>query len=150
MLIVCTSDIHGQVNLQKQIASLYNADLYLDAGDSEVSSDLLEPFLSVKGNCDHLIENKFRIIDYEGVKIYVIHGDRIFLSKEVLAQIAKNNNCNMIIHGHTHVPYYLNYDGVHILCPGSISYPRSIKGATYALIKIYNKNVEIEFMKVNR
>lgn len=151
MLIVCTSDIHNQLEKLQSIQQLYpQADLYLDAGDSERHDFEIEPFISVKGNCDHYIENKFRIVEAEDVKIYITHGDHLMLSKEILSQIAKNNNCDMIIHGHTHVPYYVFYNGVHILCPGSIAYPRSINGATYALIKIHKKEIEVEIVKVKR
>lgn len=151
MLIVCTSDAHNRLDLLEKIYQKHpNANLYLDAGDTERHDFEIEPFLSVKGNCDYYINNKYRIVEAEDLRIYVFHGDRSLLSLEALAQTAKNNNCNFIIHGHTHVPHYSVYNGVHILCPGSITIPRSRDGTTYALITIHKQDVHVEFLKVKQ
>jgi len=149
MVIVCTSDSHGRLDVLKKIAEKHpNASLYLDAGDSECYEAELEPFLSVKGNCDYKIDAKFRIIDIDQLKIFLFHGDRALLSIEGLYQKAMQAKCNMIIHGHTHIPHYSFYNGVHILCPGSVSLPRTKDGCTYALIKLEDNDVKVEFVKV--
>ena len=136
MEIVVVSDTHRNTTFIKKIIKKHpNAKYFLHAGDSECHEFELDPFLSVKGNCDYYIKNKYRIIDILGVKIYIFHGDHTLLSDDCLVGISKNNNCDIIIHGHTHIPYYSYKDNVHILCPGSITYPRS-KRATYAVITI--------------
>lgn len=118
MEIVCTSDSHGRIDILEKIHSLHpNADLFLDAGDSERSEQELLPFLSVKGNCDYKIDLKYRIVDADNLRIYLFHGDRALLSLDALSGLAKKNNCNMIIHGHTHTPHYSFYNDVHVLCP---------------------------------
>lgn len=151
MLIVCTSDAHNRLDLLEKIHHNHpNANLYLDAGDTERHDFEIEPFISVKGNCDRYITNKYRIVEVEGFRIYIFHGDRSLLSLEALAQTAKKNECNFIIHGHTHVPHYSVYNGVHILCPGSIALPRSRDGTTYALITIHGENLDIQFLKVKQ
>jgi hypothetical protein len=148
MLIVVTSDSHGRVDILKKIVDREpSADLYLDAGDSERQESELLPFLSVKGNRDHFLTNRYRIATLGNYRIFVFHGDRQQLSKEYLKNLAINNNCQIIIHGHTHVPFHVEVDGIHILCPGSVTYPRSLKGATYALIRLEDK-IEVELVKV--
>lgn len=149
MQIVCTSDAHGKLDVLKKIYEKHpNASIYLDAGDSECYEVEIEPFLSVKGNCDYNIDTRFRIIDAEGLRIFLFHGDRALLSLEALQQKAVQAKCNMIIHGHTHMPHYSFYKGVHILCPGSVSLPRTKEGCTYALININNLDVNVEIKKV--
>ena len=151
MQVVCTSDSHGRLDILDKIRKLHpNADLYIDAGDSERYDFELDPFITVKGNCDYKIETKFRTFQVDDVKIYLFHGDRALLSLEALSTLAKANNCNMIIHGHTHRSHYSFFDGVHILCPGSVALPRTREGATYALIKIKGKKVDVEIAKVNK
>lgn len=148
MKIVVTSDCHGRVDILKRIATREkDAYLYLDAGDSEREERELLPFLSVKGNRDHLITNRFRIVNAEDTRIFIFHGNRSSLNKEHLASLARNNDCKIIIHGHTHVPYHVEHEGIHILCPGSVAFPRSFKGTTYAVIKLGPK-IEVEFKKV--
>ncbi|MCK9470596.1 MAG: YfcE family phosphodiesterase [Bacilli bacterium] len=151
MIIVCTSDSHGRLDILENIKNRHpRADLYIDAGDSERYDFELDPYLTVKGNCDYKIETKYRIFNIEGIKIYVFHGDHTLLSLENLSMIAKKNSCDMIIHGHTHKSHYSFFNGVHILCPGSVALPRTREGCTYALIHIKDKEVEVEIQKVNK
>lgn len=151
MQIICTSDSHGRLEILEKIKNLHpRADLYLDAGDSERYDFELEPYLTVKGNCDYKIETKYRILQVEDIKIYIFHGDRALLSLEALSQMAKLNGCQMIIHGHTHKCHYSYFNDVHILCPGSVALPRSRDGCTYAIIKVNGKEVEVEILKVNK
>lgn len=149
MLVVCTSDSHGKIDILDRIKEQYpKANLYIDAGDSERYEFELEPFITVKGNCDYKIETKFRTFQIDDIRIYLFHGDRALLSLESLSELAKANNCNMIIHGHTHRSHYSFYNDVHIICPGSVALPRSGQGATFALIKIKGSKVDVEFEKV--
>lgn len=150
MVIVCTSDSHGKLEILSKLKEKYpHADLYIDAGDSERYDFELDPFLTVKGNCDYKIETKYRIFNLDGIKIYLFHGDKALLSLENLSSMAKTYGCDMIIHGHTHKAHYSFFNGVHILCPGSVSLPRTRLGCTYALIHIKNKEVKVEILKVD-
>lgn len=150
MLIVVVSDNHRNLDVLNKIVKKYPlADLYLHAGDSESHDFEIEPFISVRGNCDHYIKVPHRLIDVEGFRIYLFHGHNTNLTADVLSAIAKNHDCNIIIHGHTHAPYYNFYNDVHILCPGSVSSSRSKFGKAYAIIKINNNDINVEIMKVN-
>jgi len=151
MVIIVTSDSHGKKDILKSVYEKYpKADYYLDAGDSECYEEEIEPFLTVKGNCDYKIDTRFRIVEAGDLKIFLFHGDRALLSLEALHQRAVQAHCNMIIHGHTHMPHYSFYNGVHIVCPGSVSLPRTRDGRTYAIIKVDGNEVNVEFEKVER
>ena len=139
MQIVVVSDTHRDTRfIEKLVIAYPNCKTFLHAGDSELHELEIEPFLTVKGNCDYYIKNKYRVLELLGVRILMFHGDHTLLDENVLVGIAKNNNCDIIIHGHTHVPYYKYQEGIHLLCPGSITYPR-VKDATYALITFSSK-----------
>lgn len=134
MEIVVVSDTHGSRDFIEKLTERHpNANLYLHAGDSELYKEELAPFRTCKGNCDYHIDNRFLKIRISDFGIYVFHGDHFYLDDDLLANLAKENDCSIIIYGHTHIPY-VNYKyGVHILNPGSVTLPRVTK-ATYALI----------------
>ena len=148
--IIVVSDSHFNTSILKDIAFKHqNADLFLHAGDSEDYEANIYPFVSVKGNNDYLITDEIRIITFENLRILLTHGHKMYLSKENIVLKAKKHNCNVFIHGHTHVPYIEKVDDIYILNPGSLSYPRSVMGETYAIISIDdNKNVEIEIKQM--
>lgn len=149
MEIICTSDSHGRIDILRKIYEKHpNADIYLDAGDSEQSENQLFPFISVMGNCDGYVDIRYRIINFKSFKLYIFHGDKALLSLEALAQRAKSHNCNIIIHGHTHTPHYSIFNNVHIICPGSVSLPRSRAGATYAIININDDELNVKIERV--
>ena len=112
-------------------------------GSEDFQSNLY-PYLSVKGNNDYYIENLYRIVKIENHSIYMVHGHRNFLSDDVMSACAKNNGCDIYVHGHIHRPYYKYYNGVHIMCPGSLRYPRSTKGETYIIMSIDENKVDVE------
>ena len=147
MKIVVVSDTHGDLNfIDKIIKKEPDAKIYLHAGDSELRDFQIAPFETVKGNCDYFIFNKYKIVNLLGVKIFMVHGDHLVLDENVLVGICKNNDCDILIHGHIHRPYYIYKDGVHLLCPGSISYPR-YRNATYSVITFTSKkDIKVEIV----
>lgn len=150
MQILVTSDIHRQIDkLQDLISRHPQAQMFLDAGDSERHEMEMEPFITVKGNCDFFVKKRFAIIPVFNHQIYLFHGHFFPLNPSSLASLAKENNCDIIIHGHTHQPYYLIQDNVHVLCPGSLAFPRNKMGATYAIISLDEQEVSVKIMKVD-
>lgn len=145
MEIVAVSDTHGtRAFIEKLTTNYPNCDLFLHAGDSELYEEELAPFRTVRGNCDYNIDRRFLKIRFKDVGIYVFHGDHFYLDDDLLVNLAKENDCDIIIYGHTHIPY-VNYKyGVHIVNPGSIAYPRVTK-PTIAYITFNNKDdIKIE------
>ncbi|MDD3107491.1 MAG: YfcE family phosphodiesterase [Bacilli bacterium] len=150
MDILVVSDIHRQTDILSNLMKRHwQAQLFLDAGDSERHEIDLDPFLSVRGNCDFFIKPKYRVIPVLNHQIYLFHGNSFPLNTTSLKNLAVANQCDIIIHGHTHKPYYIYEQGVHILCPGSVTFPRTDVGATYALISIDEEKVDVKIMKVN-
>lgn len=150
MKLIFTSDIHHKKYIIDYILENYNVDGYYDCGDSELLPNELQNFLTVKGNCDFRNYPIYRIINVdENVKIFITHG-HLLESKKIIEAI-KNNNCNIIISGHTHIKRFEIDKGVYYLNPGSISRPRDKDSNTFLLFD-YNevsKNINIEFIKLS-
>ena len=148
--IVVTSDSHGNTNALKYIALRYpDAFCYLNLGDFCDSEEAISPFLAIKGNNDYLPIPLQRIITIDNTRILMLHGHNIFLSLSNLLAIAKRNNCNIILYGHTHILNYKIIDNVHIINPGAITYPRSEYGQTYALIYFNDNTIEVKFKSLD-
>ena len=149
MLAVITSDLHGRLEILRRLVIEYpDADLFLDAGDSGRKPAELDPFISVKGNCDIYGFERFRVITFGDERIYLFHGDRADLSDEALYARALRHRCKIIVHGHTHVPRYHCYRGVRIICPGSPAYPRGGSAATYVVLR-GESAAKVEFVMVD-
>ncbi len=148
--IVVASDSHGNKKILDEIVLRHpRAISYLHLGDSGLSQDEIYPFISVKGNNDYLIDNEFRIVNINFLNIYMVHGHKMYLSKENMASKARQNNCNFFIFGHTHRPYFEIYQNVYLLNPGALAYPRGNMGATYAIINILDKEqIKVEFIQI--
>lgn len=145
MKIVVVSDSHrNHPALEMVLRQEPDADLYLHAGDVEEDPKAVFPFICVKGNCDYFISDSTRIIPLGKHRLYLTHGHLFYLTRENIIKIAKKNDCDIFIHGHIHKYYYEYVDGVHIICPGSISRPRDSK-KSYVVISIENENVLVTY-----
>ena len=142
--IVIASDTHGRVEFINTLQRKHpNAYLYLHAGDSCLDPNELYPFQTVKGKCDYLVRNPIRQMNVYGLSILMFHGDKFMLDKDMFVYYANNYHANIIIHGHTHIPYYDVIDGIVVICPGSIYLPRVTRG-TYALMRFDETKTTIE------
>ena len=145
--IIVASDSHGNTELLKHLALIHSdASLFLHLGDSQDSETNIYPFITIKGNNDFLISRLDRVVTFGTLKIYMTHGHKMYLSKENMIAKAKKYECNMFLFGHTNRPFYEVCEGVHILNPGALSYPRSAIGATYAIVNILeNGSIDVSF-----
>lgn len=148
--IIVVSDSHGNNYLLKKIYQTYpNADAYLHLGDSEDYEANLYPFVTVKGNNDYYVEDEYRIIHIGNLNIYMTHGHKMYLSKDNMVMKAKKNHCNVFLFGHTHKPFYEYYEGIYLINPGALSYPRTTLQETFAIISLdENGKVDVEFKQI--
>ncbi len=135
MKILVVSDTHGkESNLKKAISKSGSLDLMIHLGDSESTQEHLQelagcPVCIVAGNCDYLtgIPQK-RVEEIDGCRILMTHGHTYFVSAvgaRDLKKEAEENNCNVVMFGHTHRPFIDKSDPeITIVNPGSLSFPR--------------------------
>lgn len=148
-MIVAVSDTHGNNEFMDILQFKYpNACMYLHAGDSNLLEFQLDPFVTVRGNCDYHIKNSFCIKEINDLKIYMTHGHYLPLDNlNLLSVLAKEKGCNVLIHGHTHKARYEYVNGVHIICPGSPVSPRGGK-PSYAILEFTSiSDLKVQFIE---
>jgi hypothetical protein len=147
MKIVIVSDSHRDSDVLERIVLMNRADYYLHAGDSCVPEMLLDPFLAVKGNCDFYHYPLERLVQTGNVLIYLHHGHAYPLSQMIPR--AKSFGCQVVIFGHTHVPMVKVIDGIVVVNPGSVSFPRGGHAKSYAIMTFDTpQNIECTIMQV--
>ena len=151
MRITVISDSHRRSGVIDKILSarddsthiFFLGDLVSDMDDFE----LLYPekkFHIVSGNCDGFSLYPYVGLEIlNGVRIMYTHGHTFSVKYGTsrLLEAAKQNNCQIVLYGHTHVSNILYEDGIYIVNPGSVSSPRDSSRASYAVIDITDKGI---------
>jgi len=154
MKLVVVSDNHGDKEILEKIASIEcDADYYFHCGDSCLEPELIRPFVQIKGNNDYYDVPVQRIFhDIDGHNILLIHGHRqiYFRSIDNLLYLAEQNECDIVLFGHTHQFFDEEFEGVRFINPGSCLYNRDDNNATYAVVMLEKGNIEVFKKYVNR
>ena len=159
MKILVVSDSHGRdANLESVLERVKPIDLFVHCGDVEGSEDYLEviaecPVHIVAGNNDHFSDlNREEVFSLGEHRVLLTHGHYYYVSvgTERILEEAKRRNADVVIFGHIHRPVHEERDGVLILNPGSVSYPRQ-KGrqGTYMVVEMNNDcdiRVELKYV----
>ncbi|MBO7369265.1 MAG: metallophosphoesterase [Clostridia bacterium] len=138
---IVLSDTHGnKKDLYKLEGVIGEADHVFHLGDgyydlNVFGNDVLKKTTRVKGNCDAVNGDIDRLIEIEGVKIYLTHGDLYGAKRGVdkLYYKAKEVGADVVFYGHSHVAKIDEYDGVTIANPGTITRYSTKKTFIYAV-----------------
>ena len=156
MKVIVVSDSHGDFRCLHKIVLLHqDADLFIHLGDGESDLQRLfgsEPwaeqkFHCLKGNCDFqnvLTLYRTETIDLPyGHRIFAAHGDQfqVKFGSARIAYEARQNQADIVLYGHTHVSECRYEDGMYIINPGSLGYPRDSSKPSYALLDISEKGI---------
>ena len=106
---------------------------------------------SVKGNCDLYIRNESYELTFNanGKKIFLCHGHYydVKYGLNSLLNMAKRNNIDIVVFGHTHIPLYEVIDNIIFINPGSTTYPRGGSEKSFGILiieeNISYKNINI-------
>ncbi len=139
MKILVISDIHYENDIMaKVIAHEDHVDKIFCCGDTSLEVDdpkLKDIDLIVKGN--HDFDDRFPItITYQN--ILLTHGNHqfVYAGYDRLYKQAIENHCQIVLHGHTHVPTHQVINGIHFINPGAIMINRGSYGyGTYAILE---------------
>lgn len=148
--ILIMSDSHGRnENVELAIAQVreeigeFQMLIHLgDVGDArELESLAGVPCYIVRGNTDYDAKLlNANVIEAGGHRIFATHGHlyQVDMRLDLLRFAALENDCDIAMYGHTHVPYLEeDPDDVAILNPGSISKPRQADHRyTYMVMEI--------------
>ena len=136
MKVLVISDSHGRNDdVKKVIEQVGEVDMMIHLGDIERGDDYIrsiakcppEQVYLVKGNNDYNLTLPYQhVIDIGGYRTLLTHGHRFYVNAGTgyLREYAFNNNIDVVMFGHTHMPYIDIGEDVTILNPGSLSYPR--------------------------
>ncbi len=158
MKILLVSDVHANINvLEKILKKEENCDLKIFLGDLQnKNTKIVEENFDyyVRGNSDFSNGWETLIITEIGnVSFLITHGhlfERLFkkIDFDLLYQYSKENNINIILHGHDHIKANENKNGIIRINPGSTTFPRDDEYGTYAILTLNNKKIEnIEYKR---
>lgn len=153
--ILVISDTHHNINNAIELIEKINPEYIIHLGDMIIDcEDLLtifprKKFIFVKGNNDFF--NNDPLFPYErcftlyNKKFFICHGHKYNVKRDLsmLLKKAKEENCDIVLFGHTHKKY-LGLSPLVILNPGSYE--------SYAIIEITDDKIKAEvfdFQKVN-
>ena len=159
MKALIVSDTHGSHrNLERVIEKEQPLDLLIHLGDVEGGEDYIEaiadcPVHVVAGNNDFFsdLPREDEIL-LEGHKIMVTHGHNYGVSMDLygVSEEAAARGCEIVCFGHTHKPVVEKKNGVLVINPGSLSFPRQEgRRPSYAVMELYKgeePEIEIRYL----
>ena len=162
--ILITSDTHRRDgNLLEVIQNEAPFDMFIHLGDAEGCEDMITSWCKeqnpdcevymVLGNNDFFSDlPREDVIDIEGNKVLVTHGHYygVSMAFDQLADAAKQRGCNAAFFGHIHVPVLEKEDGILLVNPGSLAFPRQRgRRPSYAVLETDGNggmDVEIRYL----
>ena len=150
MKILIVSDTHGHDNnFSRVIRTVPFFDYLIHCGDVEGSEDFIRasvdcPATIVRGNNDFYTDlPSEEVLSFGEWRLFVTHGHLMSVSwsTEVISETAAERGCQIAVYGHTHRPTIERAaNGVMLLNPGSLSYPRQEgRKPSYMILEIDRK-----------
>lgn len=133
MKVLIVSDTHGHdENLERAVMMETPFDMLVHCGDVEGREIFIEalvdcPCCIVSGNNDFFSDlPREEIIDLAGKKILVTHGHTYGVSggTDGIVEAARARGCEAVMFGHTHYPEIEMQEGILVINPGSLTFPR--------------------------
>ena len=133
MRVLIVSDTHGRLTaLDRALEEAGHIDMFIHLGDVEGGEEYINAVVDcekhlVKGNNDFFSdlprEEEFNIGRY---KAFISHGHPYYVSldPEYIREEGESRNADIIMFGHTHRPFFEQKNGITVLNPGSLSFPR--------------------------
>lgn len=150
MQVLIVSDVHGNDEaLQRALEDCPQAQVVFCLGDgvreyeAAQASEPARDFCIVRGNCDLAAgdtpTSAVRLI--EGHRILCMHGHLHGVKYGLLRAeyAAREQDADILLFGHTHVPYGAYHDGLYLCNPGSLGYD-----GRYVLAEITRDAVRFE------
>ena len=155
MKILVISDSHGHKDSILKAVAYESPDLILHLGDHDKDCSVIEqdypeiPLRTVRGNCDRsspgLDTDEFTLA---GKRFCMTHG-HLFSVKTGKAQItgyAASRGADILLFGHTHIPFSKEQDNIIIINPGSIG----VGDKTYAILELKDGVITYQHRNLNQ
>jgi putative phosphoesterase len=143
MRFLIFSDTHGLREPMNELYKLYPNDGILHLGDYIADAKWMldrtngHPVYQVKGNCDYGANGlEQQLLELGGVKILMMHGHRFGVKSGYGAALAEGlrQGAQVVLFGHTHIPFMEQRNGVLLMNPGSLHNPNR----EYGILEIEN------------
>ena len=156
MRVLIVSDTHGRhAALDRALEEAGAIDLFIHLGDVEGGEEYINAVVDcekhmVRGNNDFFSdlprEEEFCIGTY---KVFITHGHAYYVSldPEYIREEGKARKADIVMFGHTHRPYFEEKDGIIILNPGSLSFPRQEGRKGSYMIMELNEDKSLHFQQ---
>lgn len=157
MRVVVISDSHGFGSVvDKIIRREAEAEAIIFLGD--VTNDIEDftyeytdkKFYIVSGNCDIFSSYPYTTVaNLGGVNVFITHGHTLGVKHGLggLISAARQQECQIALYGHTHVPNIKYEDGLYIVNPGSCARSRD-GGNSYAVIDVRENGILPSIVKI--
>lgn len=152
MKILVISDTHGKTdNVIEILNKVKDIDRIIHLGDYEKDAEYIQyaqeqPVDYISGNCDYgtLTPNEKTII-LGPFRLFLTHGHlyRVKENYDLIRKIAKEKQSQIVLFGHTHVPYIEVSEQLSIMNPGSLSEPRSGQPRSYGILQLGDDKLPI-------
>ena len=159
MKILIVSDTHGiDEGIEEAISLSRPFDMLIHCGDVEGREYYIEALSDttcciIAGNNDYFSDLDREVtLPLEGKHILVTHGHSYGVSMDIagLVEEAVYRECDIVLFGHTHKPLVTNRNGVLVVNPGSLAYPRQPgRRPSYAIMTLEESRppeVEIQYL----
>lgn len=149
MRIAVVGDTHGKIEPVKRELSKVKPDYMLFTGDfygdaRRLSHHAGVSYQAVAGNCDAADAGPHEIIaELAGKRFYMVHGHQygVKLGLQSLLYRGQEQEADVVLFGHTHVPCCEMVDNIWLINPGSASRPRGGGSASWCLIDVDDKTL---------
>lgn len=151
--VIVVSDTHRRNDNYFRVLEMHKPDMIIHCGDVEGSEYALSeaancPVHMVAGNNDFFTDLPKELeLSIGGYQVLVTHGHHYYvsMSSEILAHEAAARGKQIAFYGHTHKPSVEYVNGVYVVNPGSLSYPRQDgRKPSYCIMEIDRFN-ELHF-----
>ncbi len=160
MKVLIVSDTHGRDReLEQVILKETPFDMLIHCGDVEGREFYIEALAEcscciVAGNNDFFSDlDREQEISISGKRALVTHGHYYGVSMDIsgIVEEARDRGCEIVFFGHTHKPVVVEREGVLVVNPGSLAYPRqSDHKPSYGVLETNGKGeikVEIKYLR---
>ena len=156
MKIAVLSDTHGNRSMMSRtVEKIQHCDVVFHLGDNDKDVEYLRrfidiPFHMVRGNCDFGSKAPNELIQrVGGKKILMTHGHKYNVKYSLMSLLyrGEEEEADIILFGHTHVPMKEYNQNTLIMNPGSVGNPR-IGPATIGLIEINGDDIQSSIVEI--
>ncbi len=156
MKIAVLSDTHGNRSMMKRaVEKIQHCDVVIHLGDNVrdveyLRSYIQRPFYVVRGNCDFesKVPNEL-LLHVGGKKLLMTHGHKYNVKYSLMSLMYKGEEeeVDIILFGHTHIPMNEYNQNILIMNPGSVGNPR-VGSSTIGLIEIKDEVIHSSIVEI--